>query len=133
MNSQLLLILQKTNEELNKIVTIQSLPSPSSLPSSLPSSSLSSSPSSSQELSKFESANGVKLSMTNSPWKTRYNESCYICSYYGHGVASCPNIIESFLGTCIRCFKQGHVISQCKNQKENAPLKSGYKLPTYFC
>jgi hypothetical protein len=83
-------------------------------------------------LSSFESANGIHLSVTNSPWKTHYNESCFICKYFGHGIQTCPNILSEYKGACIRCFQGGHFTDSCTNTQREPPMKQGFKDPSYF-
>src|SRR6266513_2906555 len=89
-NNELISIIKKTNDELLKL-----LKSPSPSPS--PSSSYT-----------FESADGVQLSEKNSPWKTSFSEPYYICGYFGHGHKQCPNILEQFLGSCLKYYGAGH-------------------------
>ena len=58
----------------------------------------------------FYTSNGVKLS-AKSNWIApvgAFKESCYLCSYYGHGGGTCPNINPEFLGWCYRCWSGRH-------------------------
>jgi hypothetical protein len=133
-NNELISIIKKTNDELLKL-----LKSPSPSPSSSSSSSSSPpppppppSPSPSPSYS-FESADGVQLSEKNSPWKTSFSEPCYICGYFGHGHKQCPNILEQFRGSCLKCYGAGHVAEDCVNAAREPPMRSGFKKPTSFC
>ena len=110
-NNELISIIKKTNDELLKL-----LKSPSPSPSY-----------------SFESADGVQLSEKNSPWKTSFSEPCYICGYFGHGHKQCPNILEQFRGSCLKCYGAGHVVEDCVNAAREPPMRSGFKKPTSFC
>jgi len=110
-NNELISIIKKTNDELLKL-----LKSPSPSPSY-----------------SFESADGVQLSEKNSPWKTSFSEPCYICGYFGHGHKQCPNILEQFRGSCLKCYGAGHVAEDCVNAAREPPMRSGFKKPTSFC
>jgi hypothetical protein len=133
-NNELISIIKKTNDELLKLLKSPS-PSPSSSsssPSSPPPPPPPPSPSPSPSYS-FESADGVQLSEKNSPWKTSFSEPCYICGYFGHGHKQCPNILEQFRGSCLKCYGVGHVAEDCVNAAREPPMRSGFKKPTSFC
>src|SRR3990170_8370481 len=109
-NTELISIIKKTNEELLKLLRPPSPPPPS-----------------------FESAHGVQISERNSPWKTSFSEPCFVCGYFGHGHRQCPNILEQFRGSCLKCYGAGHVAEDCVNNAREPPMRSGFKKPTNFC
>jgi hypothetical protein len=116
-NTELISIIKKTNEELLKLLKPPSPPSPPPPPTKY----------------SFESTDGVQLSEKNSPWKTAFSEPCYVCRYFGHGHKQCPNILEQFRGSCLKCCGAGHVAEDCVNNAREPPMRSGFKKPTYFC
>jgi len=81
-----------------------------------------------------ESSENTPLSITNSPWPVlNHSSPCYLCHYYGHGNATCPNITENMFNKCIRCFNTNHLSTNC-SQKEQSPIpfKKNYKSPIKF-
>ena len=116
-NTELISIVKKMNEELLKLLK----------PPSPPLSSLSSPP------PPFESSHGVQLSERNLPWKTSFFTLCYVCGYFGHGHRQCPNILEQFRGSCLKCYGVGHVAKDCVNNAREPPMRSGFKKPANFC
>ena len=81
-------------------------------------------------------SNGVPLSKKNN-WLSPiegFKESCYICSYYGHGYEQCTNILKSYLRSCFKCWnKFAHANSSehkgCNLPPCEAPFKENYKKP----
>lgn len=117
LHKRYLSIIEKTISTIDRISSSSSF-SPSSLPSS----------------SSSTSSVGVLLSENNSPWPTSiHGDPCYICKYYGHGFKNCPNIIEDYKDSCLRCYGHGHSASECQlKEQRTLPFKEGFKKPTFF-
>jgi hypothetical protein len=83
---------------------------------------------------KSESAKGVTLSSTNSPWPTEiFTNPCLICKYYGHGHKDCENIMKDYQGSCLRCFGYGHIAADCfLKTPRTPPFKENFKEPSVF-
>ena len=111
-NNELVSMINRTNEQLIKLLIIQSSSHPSP--------------------AQFESANGVRLSINNSPWRTHFTMLCFVCKYFGHGHHECPNIQERFLGTCLKCYIPGHVTDECQSNRRKPSMKIGFKEPSFF-
>ncbi|CAJ0632411.1 8585_t:CDS:1 [Entrophospora sp. SA101] len=78
----------------------------------------------------LESANNVKISQTNTPWKSSQCETlCYRCRYYGHNIFNCPNIKDEYHNACLKCYQDGHYSQNCSNEKVAPPFKDNFNPP----
>nr|CAG8588246.1 4206_t:CDS:2 [Entrophospora candida] len=81
-------------------------------------------------LTGLESANNVKISQTNTPWKSSQSETlCYRCRYYGHNIFNCPNIKDEYHNSCLKCYQDGHYSQNCSNEKVAPPFKDNFNPP----
>ena len=59
----------------------------------------------------------------------KYKDPCLVCKYYGHGGNYCPNIQESYLGACYKCWNTDHEAKNCSQRSREPPFKSNYITP----
>ncbi|CAJ0829305.1 1991_t:CDS:1 [Entrophospora sp. SA101] len=60
-----------------------------------------------------------------------FKEPCHLCSYYGHNFDKCPNIMKTYLGSCMKCWNNyAHSNTKaCALPQRETPFHENFKRP----